>query len=63
MDNNFNYEDCKYYRVEETDYDVTNGHSSYTSFCIKNGKVPLYLPESQCKRCVQKNKNLKECDN
>lgn len=56
MENNFNYEDCKYYRVEETDCDRTNGHSSYESFCILNGKTPLYLPINQCKRCVQKTK-------
>lgn len=48
------YENCPHFECEETDYDVTSGHSSYRSYCNANEKKKEIIPFLHCNRCKDK---------
>lgn len=47
------YTDCIFYKAVETDYDVTNGHSSYIEYCTKTGEDKRIIGSINCKKCSQ----------
>lgn len=53
MKNCKDYTDCVFYKAVETDYDVTNGHSSYREYCTKTGKDKRIIGFINCKKCSQ----------
>ena len=38
-------------KAVETDYDVTNGHSSYREYCTKTGGDKKIIGFIHCKKC------------
>lgn len=53
MKNCKDYTDCVFYKAVETDYDVTNGHSSYREYCTKTGEDKRIIGFINCKKCAQ----------
>lgn len=53
MKNCKDYTDCVFHKVVETDYDVTNGHSSYREYCTKTGEDKRIIGFIHCKKCSQ----------
>lgn len=52
-----NYEDCKFFKSVETDYDITNGHSIYADYCTRSGKDKKIIGFIHCPKC---NKDIKK---
>ena len=47
-----NYEDCKFFKSVETDYDITNGHSNYVDYCTRSsGKDKRIIGFIHCPKC------------
>lgn len=51
MDRCRDYEDCIYFKTVETDYDVTNGHSSYRDYCTRTGQDRKIIGHINCPKC------------
>ena len=58
-----NYEDCKFFKSVETDYDITNGHSNYQDYCTRSGKDKKIIGFIHCPKCnkdIKKDKEVNE---
>lgn len=63
MKNCKDYTDCIFYKTVETDYDITNGHSSYREYCTKTGEGKRIIGFINCKKCSQDVSNLEYIKN
>lgn len=54
MKNCKDYTDCVFYKAVETDYDVTNGHSSYREYCTKTGEDKRIIGFINCKKMLSR---------
>lgn len=63
MKNCKDYTDCIFYKTDETDYDITNGHSSYREYCTKTGEDKRIIGFINCKKCSQDVSNLEYIKN
>ena len=57
--NNMEYENCKYYTVEDTTpwHGDVFDHPEYKYFCSKNDRMKEIIPFISCKRCINKSRN------